>query len=258
MTSVTIKAKTDRGFNLLELLVVTAVIVILVALLFPALRSAKDRARRTTCINGLRQIDLAVRMYSDDSNDTPPSIGATNTAALFSGYKELMKSYVGVKGASSSQDRLFACPADKFFPSFAITNAVPPWQWVRESLHDQPFFNYSSYAFNGGDNKTRVSEAGPWTPPGLAGRKLSSIRHPARTVLVMEASALVPWSWHDADFTRGEALPYKNAKNVVGFVDGHVSYIKIYWNSARLPGGGLSFAFASDPPAEYDYQWSGD
>ena len=172
------------------LLVVTAVIAILVALLFPALRSAKDRAKRMTCINSLRQINLGVRMYSDDANDTPPSSGATNTTGLFSGYKELLKSYVGVKGASSSQDRSFACPADKFFPSFAATNAVPPWQWVRESLHDQPFFNYSSYAFNGGDNQTRVSEAGPWTPPGPTGRKLSSIRQPARTVLVMEASAL--------------------------------------------------------------------
>jgi prepilin-type N-terminal cleavage/methylation domain-containing protein len=255
---VTIKAKTVTGFTLLELVVVTAVIAILVGLLLPALRSAKDRAKRTTCINSLRQINLGARMYSDDSNDTPPSSGATNTAALFSGYKELMKSYVGVKEASSSRDRLFACPADKFFPSFAITNAVAPWQWVRESLHDQAFFNYSSYAFNGGDNKTRVSEAGPWTPPGLTGRKLSSIRNPARTVLVMDASALVPWSWHDAVFTRGEALPYKDAKNVVSFVDGHVTYIKIYWHSVRLTGGGMSFAFASDPPAEYDYQWSGD
>ena len=254
----TTEAKTLGGFTLLELLVVVAVIAMLAALLFPALRSAKDRAKRTTCINSVRQINLGLRMYSDDSNDATPSSGATNTAALFSGYKELMKSYVGVKGTSSSQDRLFACPADKFFPSFAVTNAVPPWRWVQESLHAQPFFNYSSYAFNGGDNKTRVSNAGPWTPPGLTGRRLSSIRNPARTLLVMEASALVPWSWHDAVSTRGAALPYQDAKNVVSFVDGHVSYIKMYWDSTRLPDGGMSFAFASDPPAEYEYQWSGD
>ena len=177
---------------------------------------------------------------------------------LFSGYKELVKWYVGVNGASSSKNHLFACPADKFFPSFAATDAVPPWRWVRESLHNQQFFHYSSYAFNGGDNKTRVSQAGLWAPPGLTGRTLSSIRHPARTVLVTEASALVPWSWHEAVFAQGEALPYTDARNVVSFVDGHVSYTKIYWSSVRLPGGGISFAFMADPPAGYDYLWSGN
>jgi len=167
-----------------------------------------------------------------------------------------MKSYVGLNGASSQRDRLFACPADEFFPSFAISNSVAPWYWVRESLHDQAFFDYSSYAFNGGDNKTRQSAVGPWTPPGLTGRRLSSVRNPSRTVLVIETSALVPWSWHNAVFARGSAAPYQDAKNVVSFVDGHVSYIKIYWNSTPWPGGGSHLAFESDPPAGYDYQWS--
>jgi hypothetical protein len=197
-------------------------------------------------------------MYSDDSNDAAPSSGVTNTIALFSAYKKLMKSYVGIKGASSSQDRLFTCPADVFFPNYVLTNAAPSWEWVRESLHSTPIFDYSSYAFNGGDNKSRTSEAGSWTPPGLTGLRLSSIRHAGRTVLVADAAALVPWSWHEAVFAPGGALPYKDAKNVVSFVDGHVSYIKIYWNSARLPDGGLSFAFAYDPPPSYDYQWSGN
>ncbi len=57
----------------------------------------------------------------------------------------------------------------------------------------------------------------------------------------------------------GMELPlFNNAKNFVSFVDGHVSYIKIYWNSAANSDGFYSMAFYYDPPAGYDYQWSGD
>ena len=45
---------------------------------------------------------------------------------------------------------------------------------------------------------------------------------------------------------------------MVSFVDGHVSYLRIFWNTNRYPNGGFSFALAYDPPAGYEYQWSGD
>jgi prepilin-type N-terminal cleavage/methylation domain-containing protein len=58
-----------EGFTLVEMLVVIAVIAILAALLFPALNAAKRKAQRATCLNNLRQINVGVRMYSDDAND---------------------------------------------------------------------------------------------------------------------------------------------------------------------------------------------
>ncbi|HZV33901.1 MAG TPA: prepilin-type cleavage/methylation domain-containing protein, partial [Verrucomicrobiae bacterium] len=213
------------------------------------------------CMNNLRQINAGIRMYSDDCNDFTPTLPAGSTPAqlvpLFAGYKKLMKSYVGLNGASSSQDKIFACPADTFYPNYVSTNATPPWHYIRQSLHDRNFFDYSSYAFNGGDNQTRTSGVESWAAPGLGGTKLSSVPHPSRTVLVFEASALAPWSWHNP-IQKRDALPYNNAQDVLSFVDGHVAYMKVYWTDARFSDGGISFTFTYDPPQGYAYEWSGN
>ncbi len=252
----TCRLKTAQAFTLVELLVVIAIVAILAALLLPAISAAKGKARRTACLNNLRQINLGIRMYADDSHDATPSPGSAaatnNKMVLYSGYKELMKNYVGLNGASSPQDTLFACPADAFFPSFFLTNAQWPLRYVSMSFHDQPFSDFSSYVFNGGDNVIQTNKAKTMTipRPGLTGVKLSSVKHPSRTALVSEGSAPCPWSWHDP--TR--SLPFNNAKNMVSFVDGHVSYLKIYWDSAF--NGSRSEAYMYDPPAGYDYQWS--
>ena len=243
------------GFTLIELLVVIAVIAILAALLLPVISAAKKRAQRAACVNNLRQINLGVRMYADDSHDATPSPGsavaATNAMLLYSGYKDFMKSYVGLKGASSPQDKLFACPVDTFFPSFFVTNAPSPY-YVSMSFHDQAFSDFSSYVFNGGNNVIQSNQANTIgiPRPGLTGVKLNSVKHPSRTALIVEGSAPGPWSWHDA---KPDVL-FNDARNMAGFVDGHVSYVKIYWDSTF--NGGISQAFMYDPPGSYDYQWS--
>ena len=56
-----------RAFTLIELLVVIAIIAILAALLLPVLASAKERARRASCKNSMRQFSLAIHMYGDDN-----------------------------------------------------------------------------------------------------------------------------------------------------------------------------------------------
>ena len=66
------KAAMRRGFTLVELLVVIAIIGILVALLLPAVNSAREAARRTQCVNNLRQMGLAAVNYESNRATFPP------------------------------------------------------------------------------------------------------------------------------------------------------------------------------------------
>jgi len=225
--------KTRNAFTLIELLVTIAIIAVIAALLFPVLSRAKERANRTGCINNLRQINTGVLMYAHDNADTLPHLPVPNPypngAAFF--YKELMKNYVGLSGPPKP-DNLFICPSEARSP----TDGLPSTAYI---------VDYSDYYFN------------PW----LTGRKLTAIKHPSLTALVTETSAGVGYSWHQPQpsYVLVNNPPnsrpflhaaYNNALNEVGYVDGHINYIKIY-------NDGMSLSGTYNPPAGYDYQWSG-
>jgi len=234
---------------LLELLVVIAIIAILAALVLPVLSAAKRKAQRTACLNNLRQINLGIRLYADDANDASPATQTTNRIVNY--YKTLVQNYVGLMGPASPQDKLFACPADTFRYWTSTGHAAV---FSPTGRHESSYANYSSYAFNG-INKETTNSSGNGSTLGIAGQKLSAIKHPDKTVLVTEHSSFFPYSWHQPKkpISDPNSCFFNNAMNMVSFVDGHVSYLKTYWN-----GQAGSLAIFYNPPAGYDYQWSGD
>jgi prepilin-type N-terminal cleavage/methylation domain-containing protein len=206
------------AFTLVEVLVVIAMIAVLAALLLPALSRAKSLAKRIACVNNVHQITLALHGYADDHADKVTYF--TNT--IYYAYKDCLLPYLGSPEASSSNSPVFVCPADTGLYRAALTH-------------------YASYGFNGVDRGSNNL--------GMANQSFATVHQPSRTSLDGEISGGLGVSWHSPR----PGGQYCNAPNVGGFVDGHVSYVRIYWSGAP---GIAGFPFYYEPPAGYEYKWS--
>jgi len=255
-------ARETRGLTLVEVLVVIATLGVLAAMLCSALGSAAARGRRTICLANVRQINQDVSMYAADNHDLlfplrarPDRFREVINDQEWTSYVPLIGRYVGWTEKSAPQDKLFACPADSFFLG---ADSRHQSYWASESHHSQSNMNYSSYLFNAANAVFQgpVRAKFPNLFPGVLGWRLNSIRAPTRTLLLGETPAWDAYSWHSPSQPRRAYV--NNALDMLGFADGHGSYVKIYFDDLHYPPGLPRAVFAFDPPPGYEYQWSGN
>jgi len=124
------------GFTLIELLVVIAIIAVLIALLLPAVQAAREAARRSQCVNNMKQIGLALANYESANGSLPP-------------------------GAISYQESPLHCSTPRRAHSL-FTLSLP-------YMEQQPIYNSINFSFAAGSTQAGVS-AGAINRTGLISR----------------------------------------------------------------------------------------
>jgi len=139
------RSRSRRGFTLIELLVVIAIIAVLIALLLPAVQAAREAARRSQCVNNLKQLGLAVHNYLDRNQCFPGMCWGDNktwrsswAVAILPGLEQnsvfnaINFGYEMTDGSNSSATNLklsaFLCPSESSQQRPAASNPVGA-QW---------------------------------------------------------------------------------------------------------------------------------
>lgn len=168
----------SAGFTLIELLVLLAVVMILAALLLPALGQSKSAVERAKCVSNLRQLGLAARMYWDDHDDQVFAFRgpATNGGDLF---------WFGWLERGQEGERAFDPTAGALYPYLQ-----------GRGVDLCPAFNYQLAEF-----KLKATGAAYGygynlhlaAPPGRPPVSISEVAQPSETILFADSAQVNTW-----------------------------------------------------------------
>jgi prepilin-type N-terminal cleavage/methylation domain-containing protein len=222
--------RTKSAFTLIELLVVIAIIAILAAILFPVFAQAREKSRMISCLSNMRQLGLSLRMYSQDYDETLPSIrfiglDTTNPNANVITWRNVVIPYIKNIG-------IFRCPSN---PASRL-NDGDGWQTVPGRQMPR------GYGMNATDTTwvpNDWDDGSGWV--NYSPLSDARITRPADYILVGEnlsadADVNVEWNWNVCDRSyqhMGNSINGPSGISNWIFADGHAKAMK--WKQTVLP-----------------------
>ncbi len=229
-----------RAFSLIELLVVVAIIAALAALILPSLGVVRDAARKASCSSNMRQVGMAITVYTQDHRGLLPY--ANGVTANHRGHEGgpldyLLASSLGYDLApdqvemSSTGNRVFLCPAGPYRTTKVIWGGIKR-VWVDASGKAGIYDDRNSYE---GSLYYRYENSAPVAQGGVGGRdlRLSNLPAAARTPWLFCSNRGAPGTGGFPGL-QGSSMHRRFARPT-SFLDGHV---QIMTSERACTGGG--------------------